>query len=63
MPNEIQQATTAAVEALFAAMDKVRPPESAKEALLSIAAIIIAEGLRESWLGDQTVVAAAVKPH
>jgi hypothetical protein len=29
-------------------MDKVRPPESAKEAPVNIAAIIIAEGLRKA---------------
>jgi hypothetical protein len=53
-PNEIQRATTAAVDALFTVMDKVRPPGSTKEALLSIAAIILAEGLRENWLGEET---------
>jgi hypothetical protein len=31
-PNEIQQATTAAVDALLTVMDKARRPKSAKEA-------------------------------
>ena len=53
-PNEIQQATTAAVDALLTVMDKARRPKSAKEALLNIAATIIVEGLGESWLGEET---------
>jgi hypothetical protein len=46
-PDEIDRATGAALAALFAVIDKVRPPESARALLLSIAAVIIAEAMAE----------------
>ena len=46
-PDEIERTTEAALAALFAIVDKVRPPESATALLLSIAAVIIAEAMAE----------------
>jgi hypothetical protein len=47
MDDEIEQATRAALDAIFAIMDQVRPPESARALLLSIAAVVIAEAMAE----------------
>jgi hypothetical protein len=50
-PDEIGQTTEAALAALFAIVDKVRPPESARALLLSIAAIVIAEAMADEERG------------
>jgi hypothetical protein len=47
MDNEIEQATRAALDAIFEIVDRVRPPESARALLLSIAAVVIAEAMAE----------------
>jgi hypothetical protein len=47
MDDEIEHATRAALDALFAITDQVRPPQSARALLLSIAAVVIAEAMAE----------------
>ena len=54
-PNEIDQATKAALDALFMIVDRVRPPESARALLLSIAAVVIAETMAGEAPGAATV--------
>jgi hypothetical protein len=46
-PDEIGRTAEAALAALFEVVNKVRPPESARALLLSIAAIVIAEAMAE----------------
>jgi hypothetical protein len=46
-PDEIDRVTEPTLTALFAIVNKVRPPESARALLLSIAAVIIAEAMAE----------------
>jgi hypothetical protein len=46
-PDEIDRATEAVLAAPFAIINKVRPPESARALLLSIAAVVIAEAMAE----------------
>ena len=55
-PDEIDQATKAALDALFTIVDQVRPPVRARALLLNIAAVVIAEAMAEEEPG-----AAAVK--
>jgi hypothetical protein len=54
-PNEIDRTTEAALAALFTIVDKVRPPESARALLLSIAAVVIAEAMAEEEPGAVAV--------
>jgi hypothetical protein len=56
MDDEIEHATRAALDALFEIVDRVRPPESARALLLSIAAVVIAEAM-----ADEAPAAAAAE--